>query len=124
LATDPQRIEFQQAFEDCIVQSYSARFSEYRGTRLYVVGSVNEAGGIVIVHSKINTSKTENVPLDWRPQSTDGAFMILDIVIDGISMAVTERSDFGSVIQSHGIDGLIEALRAKISESADKSLAQ
>jgi phospholipid transport system substrate-binding protein len=124
LATDPQRIEFQQAFEDCIVQSYSARFSEYRGTRLYVVGSVNEAGGIVIVHSKINTSKTENVPLDWRLQSTDGAFMILDIVIDGISMAVTERSDFGSVIQSHGIDGLIEALRAKISESADKSLAQ
>ncbi len=125
LATDSQRTEFQHAFEDYIVHSYSARFREYRGTGLYVAGSANEASGVVIVHSKINTSKTEDVPVDWRLHSADGGFMIVDIVIEGVSMAVTERSDFASVMQSRGgIEGLIEALRAKNSESASTGAVQ
>jgi phospholipid transport system substrate-binding protein len=122
LASESQRIEFQHAFEDYLVHSYSARFSEYHGTGLHVAGSTNEANGVVIVHSKINTSKTEDVLLDWHLHSTDATFMIVDIVIEGVSMAVTERADFGSVIQSRGIDGLIEALRAKSSESAGTSI--
>jgi ABC-type transporter MlaC component len=45
--------------------------------------------------------------------------MIVDIVVEGVSMAVPQRSDFGSIIHDRGgVDGLIEALRARISEPA------
>ena len=56
---------------------------------------------------------------------TDGSFAIVDIVVEGVSMAVTQRSEFASVIQSRGgVAGLLDALRAKNAQSADSSAAQ
>jgi hypothetical protein len=49
---------------------------------------------------------------------------IVDLVVEGVSLAVTERSDFGSIIQNRGLDGLIEALRAKGSESGGAGATQ
>jgi len=48
-------------------------------------------------------------------------FAIVDIVVEGVSMAVTQRSEFASVIQSKGgtVKGLIDALRAKTTQSAN-----
>ena len=43
----------------------------------------------------------------------DGEYRIIDIAIEGISMAVTKRSEFSALIQSKGIDGLIAALRLR-----------
>lgn len=119
-ATESQRNAFKQAHTDFIVHSYAARFADYHGVRFQVVCSTNEASGVVIVHSRVRTSKTEEVLIDWHLRATGGRFLIVDIVVEGVSMAVTQRSDFGSIVQSRGgIDGLIEALRAKNSEPAD-----
>jgi len=123
LATDSQRNEFKKAHEDFIVHSYAARFADYHGVGFQVVGSVNEAGGAIVVHSRTRLSKTEEAFLDWHLRATGDGFLIVDIVIEGVSMRVTQRSDFGSIIQSRGgIDGLIEALRAKNSETAGSML--
>ena len=117
-ATTVQRIEFQQAFEDFLVYSYSARFSEYGGVAFRVAGAVNEENGIVVVHSMIRMSKAEEIPFDWHLRCTEIGFMIVDLVVEGVSLAVTERSNFGSIIQSRGLDALIAALRARSVEPA------
>jgi phospholipid transport system substrate-binding protein len=118
-ATDSQRREFKKVHEDFIVHSYAARFADYQGVGLQVVGSVNEAGGVIVVHSRTRLSKTDEVFLDWHLRAAGDSFLIVDLVVEGVSMAVTQRSDFGSIIQSRGgIDGLIEALRAKNAEPA------
>jgi phospholipid transport system substrate-binding protein len=118
-ATESQRIEFKKVLEDFVVHSYSARFGEYHGVGFNVVGSANESGDAVIVHSRVRTSKTEEVLIDWHLRPAGPTFMIVDIVVEGVSMAVTQRSDFGSIIHDRGgVDGLIEALRARISEPA------
>ena len=118
-ATDSQRSAFKKAHEDFIVHSYAARFVDYQGVGFQVVGSVNEAAGVIVVHSRTRTSKTEEVFLDWHLRAAGDSFVIVDLVVEGVSMAVTQRSDFGSIIQNGGsIDGLIEALRAKNSEPA------
>jgi phospholipid transport system substrate-binding protein len=121
-ADEAQRAEFQKLFEDFIVGSYSARFSEYRGEAFAVVGSNAESGGTVLVHSKIDMPTSEDIRVDWRLRDRGGDYAIVDIIVEGVSMAVTQRSEFASVIQSRGgVDGLIEALRTKNAQSANNS---
>jgi phospholipid transport system substrate-binding protein len=124
-ANDAQRAEFQQLFEEFIVTSYSARFGEYRGEAFNVVGSTGDAGSGIVVHSRIDMPSSEDIRVDWRLRSVGDAFAIVDIIVEGVSMAVTQRSEFASVIQSRGgVDGLIEALRAKNARSANSSAAK
>lgn len=121
-ADEPQRAEFRKLFEDFIVGSYSARFSEYRGESFRVAGSKSESGGTIIVHSRIDMPSSEDIRVDWRLRGDGGEFAIVDIIVEGVSMAVTQRSEFASVIQSRGgVDGLIEALRTKNAQSANNS---
>lgn len=120
-ATEEQRNDFQRLFEDFLVTSYSARFGEYRGQGFNVSGSDSD-NGAVIVHSIIDMPSSEDIRVDWRLRPADGNFHIVDIIVEGVSMAVTQRSEFASVIQSRGgVDGLLEALRAKTAQSADSS---
>jgi phospholipid transport system substrate-binding protein len=124
-ATDEQRAEFSKLFEDFIVQSYSTRFSEYHGESFQVAGSTTDQTGITVVHSKIDMPSSEDVRVDWHLRPRDASFAIVDIVVEGVSMAVTQRSEFASVIQSRGgVAGLLDALRAKNAQSADSSGAQ
>jgi len=120
-ATDAERADFQKLFEDYIVQSYAVRFGEYSGERFEVTGSSNDVEGVVVVHSKIDRAAAEDVRLDWRLHPAGSNFAIVDIVVEGVSMAVTQRSEFASVIQSKGgtVKGLIDALRAKTTQSAN-----
>jgi len=124
-ATDAERADFQKLFEDYIVQSYSVRFGDYSGERFEVSGSSGAEDDIVIVHSKIDRTGAEDVRLDWRLHQAGGSFAVVDIIVEGVSMAVTQRSEFASVIQSEGgtVKGLIEALRAK-TQSADAGAVQ
>jgi phospholipid transport system substrate-binding protein len=121
-ADEPQREEFRKLFEDFIVGSYSARFGEYRGEAFKVAGSSVDNAGSIIVHSMIDMPSSEDIRVDWRLRGTDAEFSIVDIIVEGVSMAVTQRSEFASVIQSRGgVDGLIEALRTKNAQSANNS---
>lgn len=119
-ATPAERADFQKLFEDYLVQSYSVRFKDYSGERFEVSGTGAEDDGVTIVHSKIRRASAEDIRLDWRLHPTDGSFAIVDIIVEGVSMAVTQRSEFASVIQSQGgtVKGLIDALRAKTTQSA------
>jgi phospholipid transport system substrate-binding protein len=124
-ATDEQRTEFRKLFEDFIVQSYSARFAEYHGESFQVAGSSADESGTIVVHSKIDMPSSEDIRVDWHLRAADGGFVIVDIVVEGVSMAVTQRSEFASVIQSRGgVAGLLEALRAKSAQSADSSTTE
>jgi phospholipid transport system substrate-binding protein len=124
-ASEAERSEFQQLFEDFIVQSYAVRFSGYNGQAFLVSGSVNDKDGAVIVHSKIDMPKSEDIRVDWRLRAAGDGFAIVDIIVEGVSLAVTQRSEFASVIQSRGgkVAGLLEALRSKNAQSADNSVA-
>jgi phospholipid transport system substrate-binding protein len=121
-ATEEQRTEFRQLFEDFIVKSYSTRFAEYHGEAFLVTGATTDDRGITVAHSKIDMPSSEDVRVDWHLRAADGGFAIVDIVVEGVSMAVTQRSEFASVIQSRGgVAGLLDALRAKNAQSADSS---
>ena len=123
-ANAAQRAQFQQLYVDFIVGSYSMRFSDYLGEGVKVTGSDVEDDGTVLVHSKIDMPSADDIRVDWRLHRTAGSFSIVDIVIEGASMGVTQRSEFASVIQNQGVDGLIDALRTKKLQPVNSSTQQ
>src|SRR5262249_5592097 len=91
-ATEDQRTEFRRLFEDFLVQTYTARFAEYHGGGFEVTGSTVN-GDITIVQMKVHLPAADNARVDWHLRAAGNSFRIVDIVVEGISMAVTQRSE-------------------------------
>jgi phospholipid transport system substrate-binding protein len=121
-ATDAERAEFLKLFEDFIVKSYAVRFADYAGESFDVQNTTGGNDGASVVHSRINRKGAETIRVDWRVQQNQDRLAITDVVVEGVSMAVTQRSEFASVIQSKGgkVAGLIDALRAKTGNTASQ----
>jgi phospholipid transport system substrate-binding protein len=115
LATEPQQQEFVKVFADYIALAYSNRLTEYSGETLHVTGSKPAPGGSVVSSEIVRPNGAPPAKVDWLLTPHDGAYKISDVVVEGVSMAVTQRSEFASVIQRNGgqVQGLITALRQK-----------
>lgn len=112
-ANGAQRTEYLKLFKSMIVDVYSARFSDYKGQSLEVRGSRAEGEKDVLVTSYIVEDNGSEVRVDWRVRKRDSGYKVVDVIVEGVSMALTQRSDFSSVIQRGGgkIDALLEHLR-------------
>lgn len=114
-ATPEQREEFLELFEDLMVETYAPRFKNYEVDSVRFTGTKPDQDG-VIVSSIVSLPNSEPAKVDWRIRmDVHGNHRIVDLVIEGVSMAIAQRSDFTSVIQSRGgeVDGLLLALRDK-----------
>lgn len=111
-----ERKEFLSLFENLIVTTYVKRFRQYTTKSLIISGTTSRNHRMVIVHSRILPSGgTPAIRVDWRVDFPDGAYKVTDLVVEGISMVQTQRSEFSSVIRRNGgkVQGLIAALRQK-----------
>ena len=122
VATEAERAEFTNLFEQLVVKSYAARFSEYSGETFKVTNVVKDQPdpGDAIVHSQIQAAGQEPVRADWRLKNLTGGYRIVDVKIEGVSMVQTFRDEFASVIRTNGgtVAGLNEALRKKIAQGS------
>lgn len=114
-STKEQQKEYLQLFDDMIVSVYSRRFKDYEGQSLDVKTARKDGDHDYIVSSLIVPKKGPNVNLDWRIRNKNNKYQVVDIIVEGVSMSMTQRSDFSSVIQRGGgdIDVLLEHLRPK-----------
>lgn len=112
-ATGEERSEYVGLFERFVLETYARRLDEYGNQRLRVVGAV-PAGQDSMVESWIEGSG-EPIRVDWRVRETPAGARIVDVVIAGVSMLVTQRSEFAAVIErSGGVAGLIANLRQRV----------
>lgn len=103
-ASEDQRTEFLELFEQSVIDSYSRRFKEYKGEDVTIDGASAKGEGDIVVKSFIVPPGGQKVQVDWRVRKKGGSFAIIDIIVEGVSMALTQRSDFASVIQRGGGD--------------------
>ena len=84
-----------------------------------MTGSRAAPDGSLVSSEIVRPNGAPPAKVDWLLTEHDGAYKISDVIVEGVSMAVTQRSEFASVIQRHGgqVEGLITALRQK-TESA------
>jgi phospholipid transport system substrate-binding protein len=125
IATPGEQAEYMDLFEDLIVATYAARFRDYGGENLDILGASKPAGGddnTVMVQSQISRNVAKPIRLDWRVQQPSSDPKIVDVVIEGVSMIQTQRSEFTSVVVRNGnkVAGLINELRAKTASLAPK----
>jgi phospholipid transport system substrate-binding protein len=118
-ATEEQRAEYVKLFEDYIAMAYATRLAEYTGETFKVTGSRPDADGAIVSSQIVRPGGAAPVKVDWRLTGRNGVYKISDVSVDGISMAVTQRSEFASVIQHNGgqVQGLITMLREKTAGS-------
>jgi phospholipid transport system substrate-binding protein len=119
-ATPEQQEEFVRLFEDYIALVYSNQLAPYSGETLRVTGSRTNAGEAIVATEIIRPTGAPPVKVDWHLTDRNGTYKISDVAIDGISMAVTQRSEFASVIQRNGgqVGSLIARLREKTVSAA------
>ena len=112
-ASKAQQIEYQKLFKKKIVKVYSSRFNEYKGQGFEVVSHRVDGKKDFLVNSHVIDKNGSKVKVDWRVRHKNGKSKVIDIIIEGVSMSLTQRSDFSSVIQRGGgnVEALLEHLR-------------
>ncbi len=117
-ASESERAEFGQLFEDYIVASYARQLGEYGGEQLVIDGGRRKGKSGAIVSSRIIRRQGEPFHVEWRLRRGGEGWRIIDVVVEGVSMAVTHRSEFSSVIASRGgtVGGLLDVLRSKTAQ--------
>ncbi len=114
-ATPAQQAEYQSLFKDYIIAAYAGRLQDYTDATINVRTTTPTDKGEFLVSTLITHPKNPKpVHVDWRLRETQGALLVLDMTIEGISMALTQRSEFASIIQQNGgdINVLLTRLRS------------
>jgi phospholipid transport system substrate-binding protein len=115
-ATPPQRKAYLEVFERFIVKTYTVRLSQYAGEKFRVTKAVGpDDRGVYLVDSVIERPGKSKISLSWIIRRAKAGLRVVDIVIENLSMAQTQREDFAAIIRKRGsIGGLIAALREKM----------
>jgi phospholipid transport system substrate-binding protein len=121
-ATLEERKEYLSLFEDLLVVTYVNRFERYSGETLSIEKAlVDERSGDVVVFSQLNRPDgSAVVSVGWRLRSMGDSFKVIDVLVQGVSMGQTQRSEFASVIRKHGgkVGGLLAELRQRVKGNA------
>ena len=114
-ATPQQREDYLNLFQEIIAITYSKRFVDYSGHKIEVTGHRFSKRKYIFVKSKIYNpkNKTANINVTWRLLPKNLSFKIVDVVIEGVSMGVTQRNEYSTVIQRNNgnVSALIQAMR-------------
>lgn len=117
-ATVAQRGEFQDLFTEYLLNNYARHISTYKAETLVVVASNVVGDRDFLVETKVESAEGSTNPV-WRVRASDnGQYRIIDVSVDGVSLALTQRREFASVVNRRGLDGLLNMLREKLAAQA------
>jgi len=121
-ASPEQQEEYLALFEEFVLQTYTRRLGGYSGQEFTVTGarSVGKRGD-ALVNTEITESGAPPIKAGWRVKTTNGEKRIVDVMVEGTSMAATQRSEFDAIVRRDGVDGLIEVLRVKVTKAPVQS---
>ena len=118
LATPQQRSDYLSLFQAIVEHTYSRQFTDYSGQKISVVGHKIGKRKYIFVLSRIYDPDQSNINIsvNWRLVPDGNSFKIVDVVIEGVSMGVTQRNEYASVLQRNGnsISALIKAMRKSL----------
>ncbi len=114
-ASDTQKDEYLKLFKQMILDVYTKRFSDYTNEKLEVLKAEKINDRDTIVKSQV-VFGNDRPPLllEWRVRDKKGQARIIDLSVEGVSMSVTQRSDFSSIIQRNGeVEALLAEMRKR-----------
>ena len=117
--SDSKRTEFVKEFEEYMSATHGKVFDQYVDEDVIVTGENEEARGDYTVHTTIVAHRLEAgrrkevAHVDYRLRPKDSRWKIIDVTIDGVSLATNFRSQFQDIMANGGIERLLKLLREK-----------
>lgn len=118
---DAQKSELVDSFSRLSIATFAARFNGYSGEAFQVNGEATQRKNTVLVSNNLVKSSGETIPIDYLLREIKGQWRIIDIFLDAkYSELALKRSEYSSVVERKGFDGLLDVMRDKIAEIAPK----
>lgn len=119
-ATPEQKKQLVAEFRNMLVRTYSNAIGAYEGQQMKVLPVRMKAGDeeVTVRNQFIRPGAPKPVLLDYSMRKTPQGWKIYDIVVEGVSLVLTYRSEFDAVVKQNGIDGLIKRLSQKNTPAA------
>jgi phospholipid transport system substrate-binding protein len=113
-ASAEQRKILVDEFRKMLVRTYSNGIESYQGQTMKILPSRGKQGGDdATVRAQFIRAGGQPLPLEFQARKTPQGWKIYDIAIEGVSLVLTYRSEFDTVVKQGGIDALIKRLRDK-----------
>ena len=114
--TEKQKKQYAILFEEYFLKTFVSRLTDYSEPKIDVISAIKKNDKYTIVSSiLLATDKKAEVKIDWRVYTKDpNNLLIRDLIIEGLSLARTQKEEFSSIIESN--DGNINALFDKLKE--------
>jgi phospholipid transport system substrate-binding protein len=114
-ASEAQQAEYLELFRAFALDNLASRLHVYDGQDFEIVGAqaVNERDAVVA--TRVTGGSRPPLKVDWRVRERDdGDLVAIDVIVEGVSLIVTQRSEFSAVIERRGMDGLLAELRQRV----------
>ncbi len=108
-----QRSQFIKAFKTHLARSYGRRLGRYDSTQVKVVSEVVEPRGDVTVHSKVVGGQFDGAELNYRMRGKTGEWLVIDVIIEGVSLVSNFRSQFKPILAQGGAPELLRRIEDK-----------
>jgi phospholipid transport system substrate-binding protein len=113
-ASEEQRITFMKVFRSYVVHTYAARLGGAEVDEISIINTKVVGKKDILVRSKVVNTNLKPIRADWRLRQRDGTYRIFDLSVEGISMALTLRQEFGAILRKQGgVDNLIDFLKKR-----------
>jgi phospholipid transport system substrate-binding protein len=110
-ATNSERENFNKLFREYFIKNMSSKLNDFADQDLKVVDSKKINENNIIVSTKIFSKKdAQEIAVEWRIFTKDSKLLARDLVVEGLSLARTQKEEFASIIASKGFVGVITAL--------------
>jgi phospholipid transport system substrate-binding protein len=116
-ASEAQRNEYLSLFEETLVRNLSARFGELRGVTFSMGRNQMASEQEAVVSTVVTRPNNPSIALDWRVADVGGTPRVVDLVAEGTSLRITQRSEYSAVVQrGGGMDALLRAMRQQLAQ--------
>tara|TARA_B100001939_G_C16825570_1_gene566320 strand:+ start:356 stop:952 length:597 start_codon:yes stop_codon:yes gene_type:complete len=113
-------LKYQQSFEKYFLKSLTSRLTDYSSSKFEIIGADKKSANYTIISSKITPENGDPlIKIDWRVYTKNPEKpLIRDLIVEGLSLARTQKEEFASILSSNNND--IEILITKLEEFVDK----
>lgn len=115
-ASDQQRSRFIVLLRTLLEDTYMAAIESYTSEQINF-GNEKIKGKRAVVNVSILLTSGAEAPLLFKLRDKNGEWIVYDVVIEGVSLVSTFRSNFGSIVKREGVDGLLDRLEQKMEQS-------
>ena len=111
---------YQKSFKGYFLKSLTSRLTDYSGSKLEILGEDKKSESYTIIKSKVSPSDgSPEIKIDWRVYTKNPEKpLIRDLIVEGLSLARTQKEEFASILNSNNND--IKILISKLDEFVSK----